>query len=473
MKNITIIIKTLALILGLALVSCNEDLVQDMEVKGTPAITDFSPKAGKVGTEVTITGEFLQKIDTVRIGGELAEVKYRINPNEIVVKVKPGNKTGKILISGENGKIETADNFTMEYTVPALTNYPPSAKTNEEIYIEGNNLDAALDIYFGTVKGEIISQSEKDMIVRVPFFQDDKVDIILNYNTESGIKQSSTTGKPFELARPTPVITDSPSEGELLTQITITGTELTLIDEIWFGTHKGNIIQKGEESMTVVIPNEFDATTSVELRAVYYETKSLVVQSAFKVKAIYYWQNKEIFQQDPNTTNNFFNAVTGEIYTPCDNVAMVKANTHFFISNSSSSIQLNNPNNGDQIKNFKCNGTANFLGVMDNKVMFKNLSTTNDAENALIEKVKNRTLESISQAEIESAGITNAGSSTRRFYGEGDSKNQMKPGDILMIQWFEGSTVKKVGFIEIIKFTYTNAASGKDGSMTFNCYYEK
>jgi len=473
MKNINIIFKTLILILTLGLVSCNEDLVVDEIAESAPVISEFLPKSGKVGTEVRITGEHLQKIDTVKIGGGLAELKYRINAQEIVVIITANNKSGNLLVSGANGKTEASESFTMEYTIPSLTNFPNTAKTNAEIYIEGENLDAALNIYFGSVKGEIVSKSEKDMIVIVPFFEDEKVDLIVDYNAESGVKQASTTGKPFELERPTPVITNSPSESEIATSVTFTGTELTLVDEIWFGDKKAIIQQKSEESLTVLVPNDFDVTTEVKLVAKYYGTRSLVINEKFKVKAIYYWQNKEIFANDESTSNNFFNAATGDIYTPCQ-YEEIKNNIHFFLTISSSSIQLNNPANSEnQTKNFKCNGVALPTEKMPNVVKFKNLSITNSAENELIEKVKGRTLESISPADIEAAGIANAGSSTRRFYGEGNSTNQIQPGDVLMFQLFSGSKVAKVGFIEVVRYKTTDPAKDKTSSMTFNCYFQK
>lgn len=474
MKHINIIYKTLILIFGLGLASCNEDLVVDETVTSAPVISYFSPKSGKIGTEIKITGDFLQKVDTVKIGNGMAEVKYRINAREIIVVVTASNKTGTILISGSNGKVESTESFAIVYTVPALTNIPPSAKTNADIYIEGSNLDAVLAVYFGSVKGEIISQSEKDMIVRVPFFEDETVDLVVDYNTATGTKQTSTSGKPFKLDRPNPTVTSCPSAGEIAASITLTGTELTLVDEIWFGTKQGTIQQKSEESLTVLIPDAFDTTTEVEITAKYYGTKTLIVCTDFKVKAIYYWGNKEIFAQDESTSNNFFNVSTGEIYTPCQ-YAYIKNNIHFFITISSSSIQLNNPANSEnQTKNFKCDGIALPTEKMPNTVKFKNLAMGNSTEeNILIEKIRNRTLESISQANINAIGILDATSSTRRFYGESDPNNQMQPGEVLMFQLFSGNNIEKVGFIEIVKFTSTNPASDRTSSMTFNCYFQK
>jgi hypothetical protein len=473
MKKINIIFKTLILVLGLGFVSCNETEVFDEQASSAPVITDFSPKSGKVGTEVRITGEYLQQIDTVRIGGGLAELKYRVNPQEIVVVITANNKTGSISVSGNNGQVESSGSFSMEYTVPALINIPSSAKTNADIYIEGDNLDAVLAVYFGSVKGEIISQSEKDMIVRVPFFEDEKVDLIVDYNSAEGLKQVSTSGKPFELERPIPVITNMPATGEIGTSITITGVDLTLIDEIYFGAVPGIIRQKTDDRLTVLIPDDFNEATTVELSAKYYGTRTLVINPAFRVKAIYYWENKEIFAQDESTSNNFFNALTGDIYTPCQ-YAEMKNNIHFFINISASSITLHNPaQSGAQTASFRCNGVPLPSETMPNTVRLRELNPANPAHLALIEKVKNRELESISPADIDAAGIPAANSGVRRFYGEGNTDNNINPGDVVMFQLFSGSVPQKVGFIEILRFNTTNPTSDRTSSMTFNCYFQK
>lgn len=479
MKTINIIYKTLVLVLAMGLIACDEDLKQDMEVIGKPAITDFAPKSGKAGTEITITGEHLQKIDVVTIGGSPAEVKYRISPTEMVVLVTSGSKSGKISLSGINGDAETSDSFTMEYAVPGLSKYPSTAKSNDEIFIEGTNLDAVMDVYFDKTKGEIISKSSKDMVVKVPYFEEFKVDILLSYNTAEGLKQTGTSGKPFELERVAPTVADAPATGESGTTVTVTGTNLTLIDAVWFGEYQGTIQQKSETEMSIIIPSDFDDPAEVVFKMVYYGDKELVVNEKFAItvpdkETIYYWENKTIYANDESTPNNFFNALTGEIYTPCDYEG-VKNNIHFYISISASSIQLNNPNNSEnQTKNFKCNGVALPTEKMPNVVKFKSLSPSNEADNIYIEKVKNKTLVSVTPQDIEDAGIaTTAPSNTRRFYGEGSSNNQMSPGDVLLILWYDGATITKVGFLEIVKFTSQDPTKDKTSSMTFNCYFQK
>ncbi|NDV77710.1 IPT/TIG domain-containing protein [Dysgonomonas sp. 511] len=559
MKNIYIVFKVLILALGLAFVSCDEDLVYDKETVNDPIVTDFSPKSGRVGTEITIIGEYLNKIDSAWIGGELAEVKYRISSNEVVVKVVAANKTGKILLSGSNGKIETPENFTLlyavpslsayptsgkvdseifvegsdmdvvsavyfgtakaeivsqtesditvivpffqdakvdiileyntiagvkqtgttgtpfelEWIVPVLTTYPVKAKVNDEITIEGENIDAILDVYFGTVKAEIISRAETSIVVKVPYFDEDKVDIIVDYYTAAGIKQTGTTGTPFELDRLSPVVTNAPASGTLLSAITLTGTELTLIDEVWFGSYKATIKQQTGNELTVLVPEDFDTTGDVELKAIYNGTKELVINPSFRVKALYYWENITIYAQSENTPNNFFNAKTGEIYTPCA-YESVKDNIYFFItwSTDNATFQLNNPaNSSSQTKNFKCNGSALPTETMPNVVKFRILSSSGK-QLEYKNKVLNKELSELNQQMITNDGILAAGTSAPRYKQSKDGKNIYNIGDVLMFQLFDGTTPEKVGFIEIVSATDITSVT-TESSLTFNCYFQK
>lgn len=467
------IVTSLLILLGFLFAACSEDLVYDKDNNAAPVITEFSPTSGSQGTEITIHGENLLKIDTVYIGAALAKVKYRISATEIVVDVTSESKTGTIKLQGINGEAESSEVFTVTYEIPTMTRFPTTAKVNEEIYIEGTNLNAVKSVLFGTSEGEIVLQSRNEIIVKVPFFEEDKVDVILKYNTADGEKQVSTTGQPFELEQTKPLVISAPSEAETGSKITLLGENLDMVDEAYFGSQNGTVVHKDAASLTVTVPMDFAETMNVELKLIYNKTKEVVVNTNFKIKAVYYWEDITISAQDPSTTNNFFNALTGEVYTPCD-YASKKNSIYFFITNSSSSIQLNNPNNSEnQTKNFKCDGVALPTEKMPNIVMFKNLSISSEVENELIENVKNRTIESINSQEILDAGIVAASSSTRRYYGEGKD-NQMSPGDVLMFQQLDASkNVLKTGFIQIVKFTSDDPATDKKSSMTFNCYFEK
>ena len=115
-NSIRIGIIFIAIVAGMS--SCDEEaFVYQYEVKA-PVITDFSPKTGSVGTLVTITGENLQRVDTVKIGGEMAHIKYRISASKLVAEVKSTCKTGPIYVRNTAGNATSTEDFTMSYPVP-------------------------------------------------------------------------------------------------------------------------------------------------------------------------------------------------------------------------------------------------------------------------------------------------------------------------------------------------------------------
>jgi len=492
MKNINIFFSSLILLLGLTfLVGCDEDLVEYKEVVGTPVITEFSPQSGKVGTEITITGEYLQKIDSVWIGGQLSQVKHRVSPTEVVVAVTANSKSGKILISGYNGKIETTDAFTVQYTVPSLTKYPITAKVNDDIYIEGDNMDAVISVLFGTAEGVIVAKTEKDMVVQVPFFTDNKVDIVLNYNTADGVKQTGTTGQPFALDKVVPSIDSYVTQAEVGSMITITGSNLSLVDEVWFGDYKGAIMQKEDASISVTVPADFTEQAVVALKMLYYGDVELIVTNSFTVtiptaETIYYWENITTFCQDPANTDNFFNAVTGEVYTPCD-YPLAKNNITFYTSISGGNFQLNNPNNSEnQTKNFKCEGVNLPTEKMPVITKFRILKADIDAEKKYIDLVKSKQLNEIDLQTLIADGTVvlndNGEISTANTPRFNAASNGFVEGDVILLfkcgkitpnstTLILPSDVEKVGFIEVKQVNM--AATVNQSSWTFNCYYQK
>lgn len=480
MKNRNMFLKMFIFLLFCAAIciGCSEDLVEDKENTSSPVITEFYPKSGKVGTEVTIKGENLSKIDTTSIGEGLARIKYLVNSSEMVVVITSDVKTGKVKISGLFGETESSDVFTVTYVTPTINmaTFPTTGKANNEILIEGENMDVVTKVYFGTTEAIVISKNEKELIVKVPYFEDNEVDLFLAYNTENGEQRTGTSGKPFSLEKPKPEISNYPSSAETGTTIELTGTNLSLVDKVMFDGYEGQITLKSETSISVVVPTNYTVSSdAVILKLIYYGTKELIVTDTFEavVPRIHFWENKTIYAQDPANTENFFDALNGKIYTPCD-YATIKDNIYFYITITSNSLAINNPNNGaNQIKNFKCEGTALPSEAGSKIVKFRRLDSSNSAENEFITKVKAKTLISISQADITTAGITNAGTSSFRHYGD-PATNMYAEGDVILFQQFSSTgDVLKVGFLEIKKITSTNPTTDKTSSITFNCYFEK
>jgi hypothetical protein len=350
----------------------------------------------------------------------------------------------------------------------------------DEILIEGENLDAVTKVLFGTAQANIIAQSEKELVVQVPYFEEYSVDIVLEYFDGTTTQSISTTGKPFSIIAEDPVIDpDFPLTAEKGTSITLTGANLNLIDAVWFGEYQGTIAQKTNTHLNITIPFEFTAETTVTFKLIYYGTRELILSNAFVVtipveSTIYFWKDRTIYANDASTTDNFFDAKTGNIYTPCDYAAL-KNDIYFFITISSSSIQLNNPHNSaNATKLFKCDADYLPTEVMPNIVKFRPLKTISAADNIFIEQVKNQTLTEISQEILTAAGVADAASNTPRYFGAGNASTVWEEGTVLLFQQFDAAgNVLKVGFIDVLKITTLDPTTDKTSSVKFNCYFQK
>ncbi|PXV68757.1 IPT/TIG domain-containing protein [Dysgonomonas alginatilytica] len=488
MKNTNIFFKAVYILsfFLLACTSCNENLVEDATNTSAPNITDFSPKSGKVGTEIKITGENLLKLDTIYIGGGMATVKYLINSREAVATVTSTSKTGKLKVSGVYGAFESSDVFTVTYVAPVInmSTFPSEGKANDNVLIEGTDMDAVIEVYFETTKAEIITQTTTELIVKVPYFEENNVDVFLSYNTESGVKKTGTTGKPFSLDKPQPTVESYDKSAEVGETIIIKGTNLSLVDKVMFDKKEATISLKEDKSISVIVPSGYTATSKAVLKLIYYVDRELIVTSDFQVivPQINYWPDVTLFANDVTTTDNFFNAMSGKIYNPCNYSGNAK-NVYFYLTITSTSLAFNNPRNGiNQIKNFKCENVAlpsDTVGTLN--VKFRRMDPTNSADNIFIEKVKNKTLTSISQAELEEAGVIKAGTSSFRHNGvPGDPNNMYSVGDIILFQHYNTTNLTNTtapiigtGFLEVVKITSKDPKTDKTSSVTFNCYFQK
>ncbi len=97
----------------------------------TPTITSFTPTSGSIGTLVTIVGNNLSAIDTLRIGG-VSAIKISAKIDTLVAMVMPGANTGKIFITTHGGSAISSSNFTI--TASGL----PSAQQGSKLVGTGN-----------------------------------------------------------------------------------------------------------------------------------------------------------------------------------------------------------------------------------------------------------------------------------------------------------------------------------------------
>ena len=494
MKKKSLIFRITAVIILIVAVftSCDESTSIYSETFETPVITDFYPKTGSIGDQITIKGENLEKVDSVAFGGGKTTILYRVNSTEMIVKVAATSRSGNIVVQYSANNVvyrgESAETFTVQYAKPALTNYPTTARASDQVLIEGNKLDAAISIFFGSAEGKIIYQSEKEMLVEVPFVvEDGGVDILLTYNDQNGVEKTGTTNQPFVLEKPVPSVTYCPSTAFVGSSITLTGTNLTQVDTVMIGVYRALITSKTDNELVAVVPGEYTQTSTVPLKIIYHVNKSQLLTDSFVVDAsnvskIYFWEARTIYANDESTPNNFFNAVTGDIFTPCEYAAN-KDNVYLLMSITGGAMRISNPNNSSNVtKGFKCSGVALPDEKMPRNIRLRRLLESNMAELALINEVKANSLDSISAQKLTDLGIdlqvSNSGYCDYKGGAAGDTKTLYEVGSVILmmekgLNAANDAPTVKVGLIYITGISTTNPVSDKKSSITFNCYYEK
>ncbi len=482
MNKISNILASLFLLVSLFFFSCKEEILMTEENTNPPVISDFEPQTGPMGTEVKIFGENLQKVNAVTIGGGAAQVKYLISSTQMVVVITSACTTGTVTATNAHGIYETTDIFTISYPVPSISSYPDTAQPNDEVLIEGDNLNVVAKVYFGDTEGTIVSQDKKNLVVKVPYFENSPVSISLAYS-DGATEQKVSTQANFNLVTPEPVVTSAPSSAESGTTIEITGENLNAITGAYFGAYSGTVLPQSSTSIKVILPTDFASTVTVPFKLVYYGTKELVVNNSFEVivpdlSTIYYWENKTTYCQDPSNTDNFFCAANGEIYSPCDYEG-IKTKIDFYVSISGGLFQLNNPNNSEnQTKNFKCNGANLPTEKMPVVTKFRTLKTDNEADSKYIQLVKNKELAEISKEILAADGVnyTTGTANTPRF----EQASGFVAGDVILVIQLKSpvttitdADVTKVGFIEVVSVSFLAAPDANKSSWKFNCYWQK
>ena len=469
MKNFKILFSTALLVL--ALFGCKEELVYDVEVENAPVVSSFSPVSGRVGDEITIEGEYLQTVDSVSIGDGATTIKYLINSSTMVVVVTSESKSGAIFVANGAGSSRSTSDFTKEYPMPVISDFPSTSKAYETIVIEGQDLDVVNAVRFDTAQAIIVNQQAEFLEVLVPFYKELTANIILSYPTADNILEVASNAQ-FELEIVPPIITNYPEGAADSTEIIISGDDLYLIDSVMFGDLKGIIKSQGDTSMAVLIP-KFNFTSTVELSVFYYGNK-IVATDAFQVQVatLAYWTDKTIYSAMKDgvasTENTFFDAVLGGFYSPCEWEAN-KENVHFFITVDDGEVRINAQDvTGAQIDNFSCSGTTLTTEKTPNTMRLKRLDPTDADEKGLIDDVKNKTLDELNSAILAELGI---GDASNTFAETNNSRKSFEEGDVILFQQYNDdlSEVEYTGALEIVELVLNDSKT--EASIKFNAYF--
>ncbi|AYL95430.1 IPT/TIG domain-containing protein [Mucilaginibacter celer] len=190
-----------------------------------PVISSVSPSFAAAGNTVTITGSNFSNATSVKFGSVAATSYTVVSPTTISAVVAAGSSNGVTVTTPGGSSTYNDFNFIPP---PVITSISPSkGGNNSSIYIYGSNLGSA-QVTIGGVAAAISSNYNEWIVAMV------------GAGATSGnvtvTTKGGTASLPGFIFVPAPQITSfTPQSGGAGDKVTITGTNLTEVDNVSFG----------------------------------------------------------------------------------------------------------------------------------------------------------------------------------------------------------------------------------------------
>ena len=225
------------------------------DVLATPAITEFSPAAGRHGSEITISGKRFSANATdnkVYLNGKAATV-VSASPKELRVLVPAGSVSGELKVTTLDGGATSTETFEV-YQPPVFTGFSPvEGIEGHTVTITGEHLQAGLveAVKLNGLDCEVLSATATSLTVKVP------------RGAETGTFEVSTKGG--EVASATafvvwhqPVINSLSSESAIVgATIRINGAHFATDksrNKVKIGQTQATILEVAQHQLTVRVP---------------------------------------------------------------------------------------------------------------------------------------------------------------------------------------------------------------------------
>lgn len=245
--------------ISFVIISCDADTEIDKtvdEILGAqPSIESFSPQTADIQSKITVSGTFLNFAEKAYIGGVECQITQRVNSETLEIQVASNAVSGPIKIITSAEKEATSNQeITITYPIPNVTlSFPDSGEVNENITIEGENLEAITKVMFGEIEGTIQFQESQAVVVSVPNNENSPVNVNIHYNTNSG-ETTSTLKEDFTILIPTPNITNWPAIMSRDHEVTITGEDMNLITSVFIAEEEVTLNSLSSTAITFNVP---------------------------------------------------------------------------------------------------------------------------------------------------------------------------------------------------------------------------
>ncbi|WP_347158402.1 IPT/TIG domain-containing protein [Pontibacter chitinilyticus] len=221
-------------------------------------ITSMTEKA-KPGTNITLTGTKLTWVEGVVFGQDTVDTFVNQTPTELVLQVPMTAKTGTLLIlGGGTDPVAVETENELEVVLPQATSMSPNPINNgANLTIKGTDLDLVKEIHFTGVGDAIattfVSQTPTQIVVKVP---DNASMGKLTLVALSGVEVTTDEDLTLVLPAVTALAPNPVKHGD---NLTITGTNLNLVDKITFvGVGEAvatKFVSKSANQIVVTVPD--------------------------------------------------------------------------------------------------------------------------------------------------------------------------------------------------------------------------
>ncbi|NIR49891.1 DNRLRE domain-containing protein, partial [candidate division KSB1 bacterium] len=216
-----------------------------------PAITDFAPKSGGVGTEVTITGRSFADVTEVLFNGAPAGTFTIDSDTQIRASVPEGATTGNLTVQNSEGSDSSDETFEI-ISPPEITAFTPtSGPVGTKVTITGSNFTGVSSVSFD---GELATDFTIFSVLEIHA-------IVPESATTGKISVTNSAGTAISLteyeviAAPT-LSSFTPTSGVVGTVVTLSGTNFTAITSVAFnGTAASQFAVDSETSIRAEVPS--------------------------------------------------------------------------------------------------------------------------------------------------------------------------------------------------------------------------
>ena len=261
-------------------------------------VSSFTAQS-RPGTNITITGNFLNWVDSVRFGSLDTTVTSFISQTmtELVLPVPMNAKSGALTLytGGTEGEIVvTETNFMV--TLPNTTSISPaSIKHGENLTLTGTDLDLVQEIRFVGV-GEanvttFVSHTPTQIVVTVPNNASTGALILVTVNSLVEVPTTQT----LSIILPT-ITTLSPNPVDPGATLTITGTNLDLVEEVVFtgGASASTFATKTATQIVLNVPMDALSGALTLLTQRNYTVRTSMMLTVFREREPYYIYDESI-----------------------------------------------------------------------------------------------------------------------------------------------------------------------------------